>query len=246
MSETKQQRISLPEVVSDEEWQRQRDELLAKEKAHMKGSDALAAERRRLPMVRIEKGYEFDGPDGKVSLLDLFEGRRQLLLYHFMFGPSEEEGCGGCSMVIDQLAPLPHLHARDTSFAAVSRAPLSKLEKFKRRMGWEVPWYSWEGTDLGVDFGTSPREPQPDQHQDGEMFGISVFIRDGDEIYRSYFTDRRALEAIGPVWSLLDLTPFGRQEQWEDSPEGRPQGPPYGWWNFHDAYDEDDKPPSQT
>ena len=238
--------MNLPEVVSAEEWEAARQELLAKEKAHMKESDALAAERRRLPMVRIEKDYEFEGPDGKASLLDLFDGRRQLLLYHFMFGPNHDEGCGGCSMVIDQLAPLPHLHARDTSFVAVSRAPLSKLEAFKQRMDWDIPWYSWEGTDFGVDFGTSPPEPQADQYQDGEMFGISALIRDGDEIYRTYFTDRRALEAIGPVWSLLDLTPLGRQEEWEDSPEGRPQGPPYGWWNLHDEYPAQSEAPSSS
>ncbi len=238
--------MNLPPVVSEKEWHAAREELLAKEKAHMRTGDALAAERRRLPMVRIDKDYAFQGPDGETSLLDLFEGRRQLIVYHFMFGPNQEEGCDGCSMVIDQIAPLPHLHARDTSFAAVSRAPLPKLEAFKQRMGWEVPWYSWGGTDFGVDFGTSPPEPQPDRHQDGEMFGISVFIRDGDDIYRTYFTDRRALEAIGPVWSLLDLTPLGRQEDWEDSPEGRPQGPRYGWWRLHDSYDGSEKPPSAS
>lgn len=228
--------MKLPNVVSEEEWRAAREALLAEEKAHMRAGDALAAERRRLPMVRIDKDYVFEGPDGETSLLDLFEGRRQLIVYHFMFGPNQEEGCDGCSMVIDQIAPLPHLHARDTSFAAVSRAPLEKLEAFKRRMGWEVPWYSWAGADFGVDFGTSPPEPQPDRHQDGEMFGISVFIRDGSEIYRTYFADRRALEAIGPVWSLLDLTPLGRQEDWEDSPDGYPQTPPYQWWRLHDEY----------
>jgi predicted dithiol-disulfide oxidoreductase (DUF899 family) len=236
--------MNLPEVVSQEEWDKAREELLAKEKAHMKESDALAAERRRLPMVRIDKDYEFEGPEGRVSLLDLFDGRSQLLLYHFMYGPSADHGCDGCSMVIDQLTPLPHIHARDTSFVAVSRAPLPKLEAFKRRMGWEIPWYSWEGTDFGVDFGTSPPEPRSDEYQDGEMFGLSVFIRDGDDIYRTYFTDRRALETIGPVWSLLDLTPLGRQEEWEDSPDGRPQGPPYGWWNLHDEYPEQSEAPS--
>ena len=228
--------MNLPDVVSEADWKAKREELLTKEKAHMRESDALAAERRRLPMVRIEKEYELEGPEGKVSLLDMFEGRRQLLVYHFMFGPNNDVGCDGCSMVIDQLAPLEHLNARGTSFAAVSRAPIEKIAPFKQRMGWDVPWYSSAESDFNVDFEVSPEEPQPDQHQDGEMFGLSVFICDGDEIYRSYFTDRRALEAIGPVWSLLDLTPFGRQEEWEDSPEGVPQTEPYSWWRLHDEY----------
>src|SRR5687767_10329516 len=159
--------MSLPEVVSQEEWDAAREELLAKEKAHMKESDALAAERRRLPMVKIEKDYEFDGPDGKVSLLDLFEERSQLLLYHFMYGPSSDHGCDGCSMVIDQLAPLPHLHARDASYAVVSRAPYPKLAEFKERMGWEVPWYSSYENDFNPDFGVGPDEPDPSKYQDG-------------------------------------------------------------------------------
>jgi predicted dithiol-disulfide oxidoreductase (DUF899 family) len=230
--------MNLSPIVSREEWERARAKLLEKEKAATKARDALAAERRRLPRVRIEKPYEFEGPHGKVSLGELFEGRRQLLLYHFMFGPSQDAGCDGCSMVLDQICPLPHLHARDTSFAAVSRAPIGKIEAYRQRMGWEVPWVSSFGTDFSHDFGLGPKQPQPDQHQDGEDFGLSAFIRDGGEIFRTYFTNRRGVETLGPVWTLLDLTPLGRQETWEDSPEGYPQTEPYKWWRRHDEYGE--------
>jgi predicted dithiol-disulfide oxidoreductase (DUF899 family) len=230
--------MNLSPIVSREEWEGARAKLLEKEKAATKARDALAAERRRLPRVRIEKQYEFEGPNGKVSLGELFEGRRQLLLYHFMFGPSNDAGCDGCSMVLDQICPLPHLHARDTSFAAVSRAPIGKIEAYRQRMGWEVPWVSSFGTDFSHDFGLGPKQPQPDQHQDGEDFGLSAFIRDGGEIFRTYFTNRRGVETLGPVWTLLDLTPLGRQETWEDSPEGYPQTEPYKWWRRHDEYGE--------
>ena len=134
--------MNLPAVVTATEWQAARDALLAKEKEATRARDALAAERRRLPMVRIEKDYTFDGPDGKATLLDLFEGRRQLLLYHFMFGPNQDAGCDGCSMFVDQIGHLAHLYARDTSFALVSRAPLAKITAYKKRMGWTIPWHS--------------------------------------------------------------------------------------------------------
>jgi predicted dithiol-disulfide oxidoreductase (DUF899 family) len=229
--------VNLPDVVSAEEWEAARESLLAKEKEHTRAQDALAVERRRLPMVRIEKDYVFEGPDGKASLLDLFEGRRQLILYHFMFGPNQDHGCDGCSMVIDNLGHLAHLHARDTSFAAASRAPMAKIEPFKERMGWTIPWYSSYESDFNVDFGVSPEQPQPDVYQDGETFGLSVFIRDGDDVFRAYYTDRRGVEVLGSNWTYLDLTPLGRQEDWEDTPEGRPQGPRYEWWRHHDSYE---------
>ena len=228
--------MNLPPIVSQEEWEGALEKLHEREKAATRARDALAAERRRLPRVRIAKHYEFSGPDGKVSLADLFEGRRQLLLYHFMFGPNRDAGCPGCSMVLDQICPLPHLHARGTSFAAVSRAPIEKIEAYRKRMGWEVPWVSSFASNFNFDFGRGPREPDPSQDQDGEMFGLSVFIRDGSEIYRTYFTTHRGVEALGPVWTLLDLTPLGRQEDWEDSPEGYPQTARYSWWRRHDEY----------
>jgi predicted dithiol-disulfide oxidoreductase (DUF899 family) len=223
---------SLPRVVSPAQWQTARNALLVKEKEATRARDALAAERRTLPMVRFEKGYVFEGPDGKASLLDLFDGRRQLIVYHFMFAPDVEgwpsAGCSGCSMFVDQIGHLAHLHARDTSLALVSRAPLANIEPYKERMGWTIPWYSSAGSDFNTDFGVTTDA--------GETFGLSVFLRDGDDVYRTYFTAGRGVEALGSVWTLLDLTPFGRQEDWEDSPAGYPQTPPYQWWRRHDEY----------
>ncbi len=229
--------MKLPPIVSSSEWQRARDELLVKEKEATRASDALAAERRRLPMVQIEEDYVLEGPGGEASLLDLFEGRRQLLLYHFMFGPNQDAGCDGCSMFVDQIGHPAHLHARHTSFALVSRAPVDRIEPYKERMGWTLPWYSSFDSDFNVDFGLSPETPRTGEYQDGETFGLSVFLRDGDNVYRTYFTDKRGVEALGSVWTFLDLTPLGRQETWEDSPEGYPQTPPYEWWRRHDEYE---------
>ena len=230
--------MNLPSVVSETEWRAALEKLRAKEKEATKSRDALAAERRRLPMVEVDKTYTFEGPDGKRTLLDLFEGRKQLLLYHFMFGPNQDAGCNGCSMFIDQVGHLAHLHARDTSFAIVSRAPFAKIAPYKQRMGWTMPWYSSFESDFNVDFGVSPPEPQADVYQDGESFGLSVFIREGDSISRTYFTTFRGVEALGSVWTLLDLTPLGRQENWEDSPAGYPQSKPYEWWRRHDEYED--------
>jgi predicted dithiol-disulfide oxidoreductase (DUF899 family) len=228
--------VNVSPVVSPAEWQAAHENLLAKEKEATRARDALAAERRRLPMVEIEKDYVFEGPQGNASLLDLFEGRRQLILYHFMFAPGVEgwpaAGCEGCSMVVDNLGHLAHLHARDTSFALVSRAPLANLESYRERMGWTVPWYSSAGSDFNVDFGMTT--------DGGETFGLSVFLRDGDKVYRSYFTSGRGVEALGSIWTLLDLTPLGRQETWEDSPAGTPQTAPYQWWRRHDEYEGED------
>ena len=230
--------MNLPQVVSPDEWQVARENLLVKEKAATRARDALAAERRKLPMVLVDKDYVFDGPDGKTSLLDLFDGRRQLIVYHFMFGPSQDEGCNGCSMFVDNIGHLAHLHARNTSFALVSRAPLAKIEPYKKRMDWTVPWYSSFGSDFNVDFGVSPESPRPTDYQDGESFGLSVFFRDGDSIYRTYFTSGRGVEALGSNWSFLDLTPLGRQEDCEESPAGYPQTPRYEWWRRHDEYED--------
>lgn len=232
----------LPEIVSQAEWETARDRLLAKEKELTRALDRLAAERRLLPMVRIEKAYRFEGPEGNVGLLDLFEGRRQLVLYHFMFGPTREAGCPGCSWFVDQVGHLAHLKARDTSFALVSRAPLAKLEAYKRRMGWAVPWVSSSGTDFNQDFRVGLETPDPKADQDGERFGLSVFLRDGDSVYRTYFTNGRGVERLGNVWTFLDLTPYGRQETWEVSPAGWPQSAPYQWWRRHDEYGQPSTP----
>jgi predicted dithiol-disulfide oxidoreductase (DUF899 family) len=222
--------MNLPTVVSQAEWQADRDRLLVKEKAATRALDALAAERRKLPMVRIEKDYVFEGPDGNVTLLDLFEGQRQLIVYHFMFAPGADP-CEGCSLFTDNVADLAHLHARDTSFVLVSRAPMAELAPFKERMGWSIPWVSSFGTDFNRDFGVTV--------DDRETFGLSVFLRDGESIFRTYFTNGRGVEALGSIWSFLDLTPLGRQEEWEQSPEGWPQSPPYEWWRLHDDYDKE-------
>jgi predicted dithiol-disulfide oxidoreductase (DUF899 family) len=226
--------MQLPKVVSPDEWQAAHEQFLVKEKAATRARDALAAERRRLPMLPIEKNYLFDGPDGKATLLDLFEGRRQLIVYHFMFAPGvdgwPEAGCPGCSMVGDQVAHLAHLHARDTSFVFVSRGSLVNLERYRERMGWDIPWYSSAGTDFNDDMGATTDH--------GETHALSVFLRDGSKIYRTYYTTGRGVEALGPVWTFLDLTPLGRQEDWEDSPPGYPQTPRYDWWRRHDEYEE--------
>jgi predicted dithiol-disulfide oxidoreductase (DUF899 family) len=230
--------MNLPPVVSPEEWQTALDALRVKEKEATRARDALAAERRTLPRVRIERDYVFEGPAGTATLLDLFEDRRQLLLYHFMFGPNQDAGCDGCSMFVDQIGHLAHLHARGTSFALVSRAPIAKLEAYKKRMGWKVPWYSSFESEFNVDFAVGPETPQEGVYQDGESFGLSAFIRDGDDVFRTYFTTQRGVEALGSVWTFLDVTPLGRQEEWEDSPPGYPQTKPYEWWRRHDEYAE--------
>ena len=226
--------MSFPEIVSEAQWRAAHQALLQKEKALTRSRDALAAERRRLPMMRIDKDYVFEGPDGKVPLLDLFDGRPQLLLYHFMFAPGVHgwptAGCPGCSMFLDSLGQYVrvHLNARDVSFAVVSWAPLASIQAYRERMGWDVRWVSSANNTFNVDFGmTTPQ---------GENHGLSVFLRDGTQIFRTYFTSSRGLETVGTIWSLLDLTPFGRQEEWEDTPEGRPQSPPYQWWRRHDEY----------
>lgn len=223
---------ALPRIVSQSEWQAAQSGMLAKEKQATRARDALAAERRRQPMVRIDKDYVFEGLHGKAHLGDLFEGRRQLLLYHFMFAPGvhgwPDAGCPGCSMFVDYLCHPAHLHARDTSLVLVSRAPLANIERYRNRMGWERPWYSSDGSDFNRDMGVTTDQ--------GESPGLSVFLRDGDDVYRTYFVTARGLETVGTVWSLLDLTPFGRQETWEDSPEGWPQTEPYQWWRLHDEY----------
>jgi predicted dithiol-disulfide oxidoreductase (DUF899 family) len=210
---------SLPEIVSAEEWAEARAELLAAEKELTRAHDELAARRRRVPMVDFGT-YRVTGETGERTLLDLFDGRRQLIVYHFM---RQIPWCEGCSLSTDQISNLTHLHARDTSFAVVSLTEWSDLDAFRRRMGWTVPFYSC-GADFAAASGTS------------EGFGLSVFLRDGDRVFRTYFTTNRGVEQLGSVWSFLDLTPLGRQEEWEDLPAGRPQSPPYQWWRLHDEY----------
>jgi predicted dithiol-disulfide oxidoreductase (DUF899 family) len=225
--------MNMPSVVSPQEWHAAREELLVKEKELTRARDALAADRRRMPRMAVEKAYTFEGPRGPARLVDLFEGRRQLVIYRFFFEPGvgtwPEGGCVGCSMMADQVADLSHLHARDTTFAYVSRAPQAEIERLKARMGWNVPWYTITD-DLDVDFGVD------------EWHGTNAFLREGDQVFRTYFVNNRGDEALGSTWSYLDLTALGRQEEWEDSPEGVPQSPAYAWWRRHDEYEADIDP----
>ena len=225
--------MKTPAIVSPKEWEVAWQKLLVKEKALTRSRDALAAERRRMPWMAVEKKYEFDGPKGKASLLDLFEGRRQLILYRAFFEPGvfgwPEHACRGCSLGADQVSHLAHLNARDTTLVYASRAPQAEIARLKARMGWEMPWYTMTDSfdkDFGVD----------------EWHGHNAFIREGNKVFRTYFINSRGDEAMGTTWNYLDMTALGRQETWEDSPEGYPQTPPYKWWNWHDNYDAEPTP----
>jgi predicted dithiol-disulfide oxidoreductase (DUF899 family) len=235
--------MSLPKVVSRDEWLVARKKLLAKEKELTRRRDALNAERRRLPMVRIDKDYVFEGPEGNVGLVDLFEGRLQLILGHFMFDPSWEDGCPSCSAGADEVSKglLEHLHARDTTLAYVSRAPLEKLERYKAKKGWTFPWYSSYGSDFNYDFHVTMDESvapleynyrtKAEHEQAGTAYyfegeqpieepGSSYFLRDGDTVFHTYSTFGRGAEQTGGSYYFLDLTALGRQEDWEE-PKGR-------------------------
>jgi predicted dithiol-disulfide oxidoreductase (DUF899 family) len=219
---------AMPPVVSRLDWEKARAELLVKEKELTRHRDAVSAARRRLPMVEIAESYTFDSEAGPRSLLDLFDGRKQLIVQHFMFGPDWTEGCDGCSMMADSIPPLSHLNAKDTSFVLISRAPLAKLLAFRDRMGWALPWVSSASTTFNEDFHATV---------DGEeRQAISVFLRDGGRIFHTWSTFARGEEPFMLVFDLLDITPYGRQESWEDSPPGRPQQPPYEWMRLHDSY----------
>jgi predicted dithiol-disulfide oxidoreductase (DUF899 family) len=218
--------MNTPPIVSAEEWDAALEQLLVKEKELTRARDAMAAQRRRMPWLPVEKEYAFDGPDGRVSLLDLFDGRRQLIVYRAFFEPGvsgwPEHACVGCSMVADQVAHPAHLNARDTRLVFASRAPQTDIERLRARMGWEhIPWYTLTD-DFDADFGVD------------EWHGTNAFICEGDQIFRTYFVNSRGDEAMGSTWSYLDITALGRQETWEDSPEGYPQTPPYEWWIWHD------------
>ena len=217
-----------PSIVSPQDWEAAHQRLLVKEKTVTRARDALAAERRRMPWMAVEKKYEFIGPRGKASLLDLFDGRRQLIVYRAFFEPGvvgwPEHACVGCSLVADQVAHPAHLNARDTTLVFASRAPQADIARVKARMGWElIPWYTLTDSfdkDFGVD----------------EWHGTNAFIRSGDSVFRTYFVNNRGDEVMGGTWAYLDITALGRQEEWEDSPEGYPQTPTYKWWNWHDSY----------
>ncbi|CAM3739903.1 DUF899 domain-containing protein [Kibdelosporangium persicum] len=220
--------MKTPPIVSAQEWENARRQLLVKEKELTRARDALAAERRRMPWLAVEKTYTFDGPAGQMSLLDLFEGRRQLIVYRAFFEPGvhgwPDHACPGCSLVADQVAHVAHLHARDTTLVFASRAPQADIERMRARMGWTgIPWVTITD-EFDLDFGVD------------QWHGTNAFIRDGSKVFRTYFVNNRGDEAMGGTWSYLDITALGRQEDWEDSPEGYPQTPPYEWWNWHDEY----------
>jgi predicted dithiol-disulfide oxidoreductase (DUF899 family) len=239
-----------PQVVSRGEWLAVRRRLLVKEKELSRQRDALSAERRRLPMTEISKRYVFEGRHGQVSLPGLFEDRGQLLIYHFMFGPDWEEGCESCSFVADNIGQLSHLHARDTTLAMVSRAPLARIEPFRQRMGWDVPWYSSSGSDFNYDFHVTLDQavaPVEYNYRDlaelgpewqgwsGEMHGISAFLRRGDRVFHTYSSYARGTDLMASTYNWLDLTARGRQEDWEQPP-GRSDSPLMGWLRHHDRY----------
>jgi predicted dithiol-disulfide oxidoreductase (DUF899 family) len=223
-------------IVSPQEWEAARQELWVEEKALMRVRDALAAKRRRMPWTAVEREYRFDGLTGPVTLVDLFAGRRQLIVYRAFYAPDvttypasggsyPERACAGCSFLADQVAHPAHLNARNTTLVFVSRAPLADIRGLQERMGWtRIPWYSLTD-DFDVDFGVD------------QMHGTNAFIRHDDQVYRTYFVSDRGDEQMGGTWNYLDITALGRQEQWEDSPEGYPQTPAYQWWNYHDRYD---------
>ena len=229
--------MKTPEIVSAQDWESARADMLVKEKEFTRARDALAALRRRMPWTPVDKDYRFEGPEGTVGLLDLFAGRRQLIVYRaFMDSDLDEwpeHGCVGCSLMADHVGNLAHLNARDTTLVYASRGPQPDIARLKTRMGWDIPWYTMlpdEDGAFDVDFGVD------------QWHGTNAFIRwpgeHGEKVYRTYFIDDRGDEAFVNTWNFLDMTALGRQETWEDSPEGYPQSPPYEWWSWHDTYDQ--------
>jgi predicted dithiol-disulfide oxidoreductase (DUF899 family) len=256
--------VGRPRITTREQWLAERLELLAREKEHARSRDALNAARRRLPMVPVDQEYVFEGPEGRARLRDLFDGRSQLIVYHFMFDPDGpppgkngapwEMGCPGCSFATDNLPHLAHLRARDVNLVLVSRARWPKIARFKARMGWTVPWYSSFGSEFNYDFNVTTdesRRPVVYNYKDkatlereglvyhlaGEQPGLSIFLRDDDRVYHTYSTYGRGLDWFQTTHHLLDLAPYGRQEAWEDSPAGWPRASG-DWPLHHDRYGE--------
>lgn len=229
--------IPHPPISAQDEWLAARLDLLAEEKELTRQRDRVNAARRRLPMVKVSKEYTLDGPEGKVSLLNLFNGKRQLIVHHFMFGPDWKAGCPGCTGHVDAIGDLALLEERDTRYIIVSRASLEKLNAYKELHGWSHPWYSSGESDFNFDFHVSFKEGATDAEynyaprgraDEGEGPGMSVFFRIGDDVYHTYSVYARGLEPITDSYTFLDLTPYGRQEDFEDSPAGWPQKPTYG------------------
>ncbi|MGW0163349.1 DUF899 domain-containing protein [Mycobacterium sp. NPDC003323] len=222
--------MQTPPIVGAQEWAAARAELLVKEKELTRLRDALAAERRRMPWTPVSGSYAFDGPQGRVTLADLFDGRRQLIVYRAFLDPGvegwPEHGCVGCSLMADHIGNLGHLNARDTTLVYVSRAEQADIDRIKERMGWHHPWFTIAAdSTFDADFDVD------------EWHGTNAFFRDGDDVYRTYFIDNRGDEVFVNTFAFLDMTALGRQETWEDSPTGYPQSPPYEWWRWNDAYE---------
>lgn len=234
--------VAQARIVSAQEWQLAYAEMLVKEKQSTRARDALAADRRRMPWMEVTEPYVFEGPDGTASLQDLFAGRRQLLVYRAFADPGvhgwPDHGCTGCSLMADHVPNLAHLNARDTTLVYASRGSQADIVRIQARMGWNIRWYTiipQEDTAFDVDFGV------------GEWHGTNAFIRSDDgRVFRTYFVDGRGDEAFVNTWNFLDVTALGRQEQWEDSPDGYPQTPPYQWWRWHDDYAPEDDAPEAT
>jgi predicted dithiol-disulfide oxidoreductase (DUF899 family) len=242
--------MDLPKTTDAATWRAARLDLLAREKEFNQRRDELNTARRELPMVEVTRRYTFDGPDGTVTLADLFRGRRQLLVYHFMFEPDWTEGCPSCSYVIDNVGHQAHLHARDTTLAVASRAPFERLTAYRERMGWEIDWYSSGRSDFNYDFGVTFDESMgrgeynyrdmsddPEWHGwVGEQPGVSAFLSDGGRIFHTYSSYGRGLDLLVGTYNWLDITALGRQENWEQPP-GRSDGSaPMSWLHRHDQY----------
>lgn len=244
-----------PPIAPPEQWLAARQALLVEEKSLTRQRDRVNVLRRELPRVAVNADYRFQGPKGEVRLLDLFEGRSQLLVYHFMYLSEQGEGCAGCSFLVDNIGHQAHLHARDTQLVLVSRAPLADLQAFQRRMGWTLPWYSSLGSRFNYDFHVSldasvapvqynycERDQAelerlgPGEHLQGEQPGLSVFLREGEQVFHTYSTYARGLDALVGTYSYLDLTPWGRLEGWDGMPALNRGDEPMAWLRHHDRY----------
>jgi predicted dithiol-disulfide oxidoreductase (DUF899 family) len=220
-----------PQIVEKSEWESELANLLVEEKKLTRLADKIAAKRRRLPMYEVDTSYKFETQTGTKNLLDLFDGRQQLIVYHFMFDSDWEQGCPGCSWVLDAMSHEAHLNACGISLAIVGRAKLDKLLKYKERMGWKFSWASSGDSKFNEDFGATINS--------SEHHGVSVLFKLEDKVYRTYYSGNRGVERLGSHWTYQDLTPFGRKEDWEDSPEGWPQNKTYSALRRHDMYEED-------
>lgn len=210
---------TLPPIVNADEWRRELDDLRVREKAATRELDAIAAQRRRLPMVRLPD-YTLEGPGGPVRLVDVFDGRSQLIVYSHMWADGKEWQCGGCTGFTSQYTRLDFLEPYDARFVIVTQGPIDEALAYREKVGNRMDWYSTAHSAFGADMGAPPNAG----------FAVNVFLRDGDTVYRTWHTDGRGTEQLSHTFPLIDLLPWGRQEEWQDSPEGWPQSPTYERW----------------